>query len=140
MKTQPKKEPLKKHFTHVDNRKQGKVKRSDHKEYVEWLKQQPLECLECGSLHSTELHHVDPQDSRTCVVFCSYCHRGDLRDKRHIINDKSQPVANCLNYVTKGYYLHRGTKSKVFKSKWSDDILLKIAERLYSEYKSTLYN
>ena len=45
---------------------------------------------------------------------------------------------NCQEVVTKGYYLHRGTKSSYFRSKWTDEKLLKIAYELYKEYENKL--
>ena len=131
MKLQPKQAKLKKNFTHTDNRKADKVKRGDHKDYLQWLKHQPLQCLECGTLHNIELHHVDSQDDRTVVPFCSYCHRGDERQKR-IIYDTVH--GNALASVLKGFYLHRGTRSAEFRKKWTDEILLTIAKKLYEQY------
>lgn len=135
MKLKQKQAKLQKTFTHVDNRKKDKVKRGDYKEYVAWFHEQPLQCLECGTLYDIEADHINPQDDRTIVPFCSYCHRGDnLRGRKFLI----LPVGNANNtfdFVTVGYYRTRGTRTAEFKAKWSDEVLLKIAERLYQEYK-----
>lgn len=57
MKTQPKKAPLKKHFTHVDNRKEGK-RQSEviDEDYLNWVRKQ--KCCVSGCNNISVPHHI----------------------------------------------------------------------------------
>ena len=131
-KLKPKAAKLEKPNMPTDNRKANKVKRSQHRDYLEYFHAQGHECLECGTRVNIEAHHVVSQDNRTVVPFCSYCHRGDDRQGRVFAN--YEPLQNFVNTI-KGYYLHRGTRSAEFMEKWTDEKLLKIADELYEEYQ-----
>lgn len=138
---------LKKPNLPVDNRKSGKVKRGDYRDYLLWFHSQPLKCLECGSPFF-EADHINPQDDRTVVPFCSYCHRGDERENRHILSPSSSSrerfnalhlsssPRNTFHFVTKGFYRTRGTRTSEFKERWPDDVLLKIAAGYYRQYQN----
>jgi len=130
-----KKAPLVKNVGIVDNRKKDKVKRGDHKKYMAWFHKQGFECLECGTKYNIEADHIDPQDDRTVVPFCSYCHRGDNKNNCYI-DDSSEKPGNTPFAVSKGYYRTRGTRTAEFKAKWSDEILLKIAANIYKRFEN----
>lgn len=130
-KLKPKAAKLEKPNMPTDNRKADKVKRSQHREYLEYFHVQGHACLECGTKANIEAHHVVPQDNRTITPFCTFCHRGDERQGRKILNNMQY---NTKMDVAKGYYLHRGTRSAEFSEKWTDEKLLEIADELYKEY------
>lgn len=134
-KIKPKSAKLEKPNMPIDNRKANKVKRSQHRDYLEYFHAHGHECLECGTRANIEAHHVVPQDNRTVVPLCSYCHRGDNRDNCFICEDDNGVPGNAPFAVVKGYYLHRGTRSAEFREKWTDEKLLEIADGLYAEYQ-----
>jgi hypothetical protein len=101
-----------------------KVKRGDHKDYVKWFHDQKFSCIECTS-RQTEAHHIVPSDDRTIVPICPYHHRG-----AYFIKDNKEHE--------KGFYLHRGTRSKEFREKFPDKKLMQLAKGLYKDYQNDI--
>ena len=133
-KIKPKAAKLEKPNMPTDNRKANKVKRSQRRDYLEYFHAHGHECLECGTRANIEAHHVVPQDNRTVVPFCSYCHR--LHNKNGaLIVEYDDGNGNTPFSVLKGYCMHHGTKSAEFRAKWNDKKLLEIANKLYKEYE-----
>jgi hypothetical protein len=140
-----KKADLKKPNMPVDTRKFGNVKRGDHRDYLSWFHNQCFTCLECSSPF-IEADHINPQDDRTVVPFCSYCHRGDERQGRPVLAPSGATKErfealhlgdmprNTYHFVTKGFYRTRGTRMAEFKKRWPDDVLLKIAQSYHQKY------
>jgi hypothetical protein len=134
-------EPLVKQNMPTYNRKTDKVTREHYREHLDWMGNQDLCCLECGTRQNLELHHPVPQDNRTVVPFCSYCHRGE--EKNIVDNKRGRAIkspedkgyesllhkpSNGTFAVTLGYSLHNRTRSGEFNKKWNMDELLKTAE------------
>lgn len=137
-----KNDSLKKNLNLIDNRKNSRITKKHFREHLVWMGNLPLRCLECGTMHNIELHHMIPQDNRTVVPFCSYCHRGDLKDSREIlIKEYFPPVngfSNFKNIVIEGYYMHRGTESARFNRKWDEEILFVISNAYLEEHKKEI--
>lgn len=132
MKLKPKAAKLEKQNLPTKKNK-NKVKRSDHRNYLEYFHQQGHKCIVCGTDKNIEAHHCVPSDNRTIVSLCSYCHRGDEREGRRI---QAGAYRNTRAIVGKGYFCHRGSESKAFRHNFPDEYLMQIARQNYLEYKS----
>lgn len=85
------------------------------RDYLTWLKSQPLKCFVCGTNQNIELHHIkqsssQPKNDRQMLSLCSYHHR---------YSHEISPHSNA----------------KAWRQAYSYEMQLDYAEKLYQEYK-----